>query len=210
MPLLLLTSRALLLGLSTGLYCLGFCIPLVAPVLLSYRSHLRESAATLALFLLGRLSAYLLFGLVFGALGGFLVRFWSFRTIWVPILHALLGFLMILYGLAHSFPRLELCRVLRPRFQSRWYPALLGLLAGINLCPPFLLAVTAVLDVGGIIQGMVFFLAFFLATSVYLLPLLFSGLAARFDSVRFAARFASVLVGIYFIFLSVRVLLFLR
>lgn len=185
-------------------------MPLIVPVLLSDRSHLRESAATLALFLIGRLSAYLLFGLVFGALGRFLGRFWSFHTIWVPILHALLGFLMILYGLAHSFPRLEFCRILKPKFQSRWYPILLGLFAGINLCPPFLLAITTVMDAGGIIQGMVFFLAFFLATSVYLLPLLFSGLVARFDSVRFVARTASILVGIYFIFLSVRILLFLR
>lgn len=206
-PILALSAKALLLGLSTGLFCLGFCVPLLGPVLLSGTRRVRDSALSLGLFLAGRLLAYLLFGLVFGALGGFVGRFWSVKAILFPLLYALLGFLMILYGLAHSFPHLGFCRSLSPRLQSNWYLALLGFLAGINLCPPFLLAATAVMDAGGPVRGIIFFLVFFLATSVYLLPLIFSGLAARFASVRFAARAASVLVGIYFIFLSVRVLL---
>lgn len=80
----------------------------------------------------------------------------------------------------------------------------LGFLAGINLCPPFLLAVTTVFDAGGALKGMLFFPVFFVATGIYLLPLLFSGLASRFAVVRFAGRVAAVLAGAYFVFLGLR------
>jgi hypothetical protein len=100
-------------------------------------------------------------------------------------------------------PHIGLCRLLAPRVQSSWYLAALGFLAGLNLCPPFLLAVTTVIDVGGALRGMLFFFVFFLATSVYLVPLLFSGFAARLGAVRVAARAASVVAGAYFLFLGI-------
>lgn len=203
-----LAAKALLLGLSTGLFCVGFCVPLLGPVMLSReKPGLRDSAASVGLFLAGRLAAYLLFGLVFGALGGVLSRVWSVKTVFVPVVYAVLGILMIVYGLIQNFPHIGLCRALSPRFQSRWYLALLGFLAGINICPPFLLAVTAVLDVGGALPGMLFFLVFFVATSVYLLPLLFSGLVSRFREVRIAARAVAVIAGLYFLYLAGRPLL---
>ena len=198
-------GRALVLGLSTGLFCVGFCVPLVGPLLLSReRGSFRDSAASVGLFLVGRLVAYLLFGLVFGALGGVLTRVWSIKTVLLPVLYAVLGILMVLYGIVQSFPHVGFCRVLNPKVKSRWYLLVIGFLAGINLCPPFLLAVTTAMDVGGPLQGMLFFFVFFLATSVYLLPLLFSGIVSRFKEVRFAARIAAVLAGGWFIWLAIR------
>ncbi len=203
-----IAGRALVLGLSTGLFCVGFCVPLLGPAMLSRdKGGLRESAASVGLFLAGRLAAYLLFGLVFGALGGVLSRVWQVKAVFVPVLYALLGVLMILYGIIQSFPHVGFCRVLNPRVQSRWYLLVIGFLAGINICPPFLLAVTAAMDLGGAPQGMLFFFVFFIATSVYLLPLLFTGLVSRFKEVRVAARIAAIVAGLYFIWLAARPLL---
>ena len=203
-----IAGKALVLGLSTGLFCVGFCVPLLGPVMLSREQRgFRESAAAIGLFLCGRLAAYLLFGLVFGALGGVLSRIWQVKAVFVPVLYALLGVMMVLYGIIQSFPHIGLCRVLNPRIQSKWYLSVIGFLAGINICPPFLLAVTAAMDLGGALRGMLFFFVFFLATSVYLLPLLFSGLVSRFKEVRFAARIAAVVAGLYFIWLAARPLL---
>jgi len=203
-----IAGRALVLGLSTGLFCVGFCVPLLGPVMLSREQRgFRASAAAIGLFLCGRLAAYLLFGLVFGALGGVLSRIWQVKVVFVPVLYALLGLAMILYGIIQSFPHVGFCRVLNPRIQSRWYLLVIGFLAGINICPPFLLAVTAAMDLGGALRGVLFFFVFFLATSIYLLPLLLSGLVSRFKEVRFAARIAAVVAGLYFIWLAARPLL---
>ncbi len=202
---LALVLRALALGLSTGLFCVGFCLPLVGPLLLSdEQAGLRRSAGRIGLFLLGRLFAYLLFGFVFGALGGRSSQVLPGRALFLAVLYCLLGLMVIFAGLVQSFPRFGLCRAALPRLNSGWYFAALGFLAGINLCPPFLLAVTTVFDVGGVLKGMLFFLVFFVATSSYLLPLVFSGLASRFAAIRFAARVASVLAGAYFVFLGLR------
>jgi sulfite exporter TauE/SafE len=198
-----LVGKALLLGLSTGLFCAGFCVPLVGPLLLSDESRsVRRSASRVLLFLAGRLVAYLLFGLVFGALGGVLSHIWGVKAILLPLLYAVLGVLMIVYSVVQSFPHIGFCRALGQPVRSGWYIALVGFLAGINLCPPFLLAVTTVMDIGGALRGMLFFLVFFLATSVYLLPLFFAGLVSRFSSVRFAGRVAAVLAGVYFLYLA--------
>jgi sulfite exporter TauE/SafE len=187
---------------------MGFCLPLVGPAMLSRRKPgWRESAASLGLFLVGRLVAYLLFGLAFGALGGVISRVWLVKARLLPALYLLLGLMMIVYGIVQSFPHVGFCRFLDARAQSRWYLLVLGFLAGINLCPPFLLAVTAALDAGGALPGMFFFFIFFLATSIYMLPLLFAGVVARFGAVRFAARVVSVLAGGWFIYLAARTLL---
>jgi hypothetical protein len=58
------------------------------------------------------------------------------------------------------------------------------------------------MDIGGALEGVLFFLVFFLATSVYLLPLFFAGLVSRFSAVRFAGRVAAVLAGLYFLYLA--------
>jgi sulfite exporter TauE/SafE len=150
------------------------------------------------MFLVGRLVGYLLFGAVFGLLGAALSRVWQVKTVVLPIVYLLLGLLMILHGLVLSFPHVGLCRVLGRGLESRWYLLVAGFLAGVNLCPPFLLAATVALDAGTPLKGLVFFLAFFIATSLYLVPLLLAGLVARFESVRFAARVASVLAGLWF------------
>jgi sulfite exporter TauE/SafE len=198
-----LVGKALLLGLSTGLFCAGFCVPLVGPLLLADDNRsVKRSALRVLLFLVGRLVAYLLFGLVFGTLGGILSRVWGIKAVLLPMLYAVLGVLMIVYAVVQSFPHIGFCRTIAQPVRSGWYIALVGFLAGINLCPPFLLAVTTVMDIGGALRGMLFFLVFFVATSVYLLPLFFAGLVSRFSSVRFAGRVTAVLAGLYFLYLA--------
>ena len=204
-----IVGKALVLGFSTGLFCVGFCVPLLGPVMLGReKSGFRDSAGSIGLFMAGRLVAYLLFGLVFGALGGIISSIWAIKTVLLPVVYAVLGILMILYGFVQSFPHIGFCRALSPRVRSNWYLLVIGFLAGINICPPFLLAVTTAMDIGGTLNGMLFFFVFFLATSVYLLPLLFTGLVSRFKEVRFAARIAAVLAGLCFVYLAVRPLIF--
>jgi len=126
-----LVTKALLLGLSTGLFCAGFCVPLVGPLLLSDepvrrppifnpQSSVLRSASRVLLFLAGRLVAYLLFGLVFGALGGILSRVWGIKAVLLPLLYATLGVLMIVYALVQSFPHIGFCRALgQPAHEGR-------------------------------------------------------------------------------------------
>ena len=83
---------------------------------------------------------------------------------------------------------------------------LAGFLAGINICPPFLLALSYALSLAQIGRAVLFFLFFYLATSVFLLPFLLSPLVARFELMRKAARVVAVVAGLWFVYTAVRTL----
>ena len=63
--------KALALGLSSGIFCLGYCYPILGPIMFSSeeRRGWSRAAQSLGLFLAGRLIAYLIFGLLAGLLG---------------------------------------------------------------------------------------------------------------------------------------------
>ena len=61
--------QGLLLGLSTGLSCLGYCGPVFIPLMMAEKRGSTQSARVIAELALGRLIAYLLFGAVIGYIG---------------------------------------------------------------------------------------------------------------------------------------------
>ncbi len=202
--------QALALGLSTGSFCLGFCLPVALPVLLGAKTKgMGTSTIRLSLFLFGRLVAYLLFGIIAGSLGTTLAHSPFLRIRIIPLLYILLALLLIIYGITELNPlaRFAPCRFIQPTINSIWFLFLLGFIAGISPCPPFLLAITRVIDIAGILNGILFFFIFFLATSLYFLPLLLAGFFTRFALIRTAARILAVITGIYFLSLAIANLL---
>jgi len=202
----LLLYRVIALGLSTGLSCFGYCLPITLPALAGTRtSGISNSFRRVLIFLLGRLIAYLLIGFIAGMLGANLIRYPLFRQVIIPVLYILFAIILILYGITglDPFARFTPCRFLKPHFESTQFLLLLGLLVGISPCPPFLLAFVNVLEFAGILNGVIFFLLFFLATSIYFLPLVLFGYLARFELIRTTARILSIITGIYFLLLKI-------
>ena len=188
--------EGLLLGLSTGPLCLGTCAPALVPcALVEERSGVRANLGLLGQFLAGRLVAYLLFGAAVGyagmAVGETLPR-WAVGASLIGM-----ALLLIAYALAQSWPQIALCQVVHRRRGQ--IPFLFGLLTGLNPCPPFLLAGAAVFGHGDPLSGVLLFAAFFLSTSLYLMPVAFAGLLSRFQAVRQVARWTAVLVGGFFL-----------
>lgn len=201
--------KGLALGFSAGIFCIGFCYPVLGPLMLSSpKSKFKNSAIALAIFTLGRLVAYLLFGAIFGFIGGMVSSLSLFRSIILPFAYLSLGGLMILYGLVTPFPHWAICHLLDKFYQNRKSNLIFGFLTGINICPPFLLAITTATELGKIWYGVIFFFFFFLATTVYLLPLLLVIFVSRFKDIQIAARLVAILAGIWFIYRAVE--LFLR
>jgi hypothetical protein len=115
-----------------------------------------------------------------------------------------LGALLVLYGIVYNVPGWKLCALSTGFVQNRKLFLLLGFLAGINLCPPFLIALSYSLTLGTPWRGMLFFFFFYISTSVFILPFLFSSLISRFHAVRSAARITAVLAGLWFVYLGVK------
>lgn len=199
--------KAFALGLSTGAFCTGFCAPVLMGLLLSRKEeNWKGSAFSLALFLSGRLIAYLFFGVITFVIG----EIFRGREIFIrllPIGEVLLGLLMLIYCIYTNFPHISMCRGVFKLSESRGTLFLAGIFTGMNLCPPFILAVGTAMESESLIDSILFFFFFFIATSLYLLPFIFSGLASRHDNIRTAARIICGLTGLWLIISGLRKIL---
>lgn len=192
------------LGLSNGVFCLASCAPALVPTLLSEEREERWVPwGHMAKFLTGRLLAYLLVGWAAGAVGmhwGQDLPGWIFGLTWV-----LLGGLLIGQALLGRLgPHLALPFWRRVGGALVASPFVFGILLGLAPCVPFGLALAAALERGRPGEGVLFFAAFFVSTSLFLLPLGFLGRLARHAAVRQVARWTAVLVGIGFFLLGLQ------
>lgn len=190
--------KGLLLGLSTGLFCLSWCVPIYTPLLLSTQKSIREIWLAFVKFSLGRLLAYIIFGAVVGYLSEFIIGgIFSKIISWSIIIIALL---MIGYGFGLTIPKSKFCQRIKKMKILFWA----GFLTGINVCPPFMLAVVSGLKSGNVISGILYFLFFFIGTSVYLVPLTFLGYFNKLKILNKIATYSAILVGIIFLFYGLK------
>ena len=198
--------KAFLLGLSTGALCLGYCSPVFVPLMIAeQREGFYGKLTPFLQFTLGRLIAYLTFGLMVGWAGSLVVE--KVPSIFIGLSFIGLAIVMFLYGLKGGFPNLQLCRIISPLLRRIKIPFVFGLFMGFNLCPPFLLAFTDVFVSGEIYYGLAFFLVFFLVTSVFLFPLIFLGYLSALPSLRQVAQLAAIIISVIYLFLGLTQLL---
>lgn len=186
-------TAGFLAGLSVGVYCLGMCLPIFVPYLLSQNRTPKSSLRIVFEFSLGRLLGYLVFGFVFGWLGEKITNITVHQL--VALGNIWTGLLMILYSLGTLDKKF--CSFL-PFSKIKWILAL-GFLTGVNICPPFLASLTYVFNLQGVFLATLYFLAFFLGTSVYIVPAALLGIFTKFSWMQRLARVSGVLVGLYFV-----------
>lgn len=187
-----------LLGISTGPYCLGACAPFMVPYLFASGGRgWRDNLSILGKFLLGRFLAYLLFGAVVGWIGGMVRPHLTQQLSQLAL--GITAALMIVYAAANSAPHWGPCAWIARRLPAVRMPVVLGLLIGINVCPPFLVAVARLMQVGGAVSGAVFFLGFFAGTSLYTLPLLSVSPLTRQARFQRIGLLSAILVGGWFL-----------
>lgn len=197
-------EKALLLGLSTGIYCLGSCMPVILPLTLGEKHRtVRERSRPLITFSLGRLLAYIAFGALVGFLGAKVTH---------PAIRTVMGLGMICLSLAligyvfiRGFSHFNTCRWFLKSGYVRKLPFLAGILTGFNVCPPFLLVIQNIYTEGSIGYGVGFFLIFYMATSLYLVPFVFLGRFSLMEPVRWVARLSAVISGCIFFVAGLRI-----
>lgn len=191
--------EAFFLGLSTGPVCLAYCVPVIVPFVTAEEKYKPSRTFNLlSLFLLGRLIGYIIIGLITGMLGRTVSEYSSSRSIAVVI--ALMGIVLLVSGFLKNFPESKLCRRWSGKNPDTFVVLILGLLTGLNICPPFLVAVTDSVTIGAIYGSILFFIFFFIATSLFILPLFVFGHLSRIESIRSIAKICLILCGIWFLY----------
>lgn len=182
-----------LTGLSVGIFCFSYCAPFVAPFLVAEERRTGKNFSLILQFIGGRFLGYILFGAIFGYLGEKVSN--TAVNLILIIALMLMSLLLIFYAFGLMKPKLSFCSA--KKFKTK-LPIVLGFLMGINICPPFLMSLAYVFTLHSAIKGIIYFLMFFLGTSLYFLPLFFLGFLNKMKEFRFVARLAALIVGISF------------
>lgn len=195
-----------LLGLATGPLCMSTCFPVLLSVTMGESEGTRSQTSWLFMgnFIAGRFVAYLAMGLIVGYFGSRLGGLG--RTIgtvsWI-----VLAAILVAYGLGISFGHLRMCAVTARFAKKRYFPLILGALTGLNICPPFLLAITFSLERSvDPLFGILFFFAFFCATTIFILPAGLVSYVPRHDILSRIGKAAAVVAGIVFMYQGISVL----
>jgi sulfite exporter TauE/SafE len=194
-----LLVQGFLLGLALSPTCLGVCLPLLAPYFGAEVRNPKENLLAFLWFLAGRFLGYTAVGLAAGWVG-------QYVFVAGPLSHWLqggvllaTGTLLLAYALVTSFPQWSWCQALHHRNLDRQTPLVLGLLTGLNICPPFLAALAEAGVSGGPLAGALVLSSFFAGTSLILLPLPVIGWFGRSPAVQIAGRLAAGLAGVWFL-----------
>ncbi len=185
-----------LLGVSTGIFCFTYCVPFIAPVLVSEQREFKQNLRIILKFILGRLSGYILFGAIFGYLGERISNYAVNLILTISLI--VLSVILIFYSLGLLKTKKLFCSAEYLKFKVS-IPFLLGFLMGINVCPPFLMSLAYVFRLHSVFGGIIYFLMFFLGTTIYFFPLIFLGLLGKMKEFRVMARIAGILVGFSFL-----------
>lgn len=191
--------QGIFLGLSTGLFCLGFCAPVFVPLLMSENRRVVNCVKVVCELALGRLIAYLVIGAGAGYLGMLLEGPLSRKVVGGSMV--VLSGLLLLFFVTRRWPHLNLCRRLNGHYFN--FPMTFGFLTGINICPPFLIAISHTFGLGDLTKGILFFGSFFLGTSVYLVMLLPLGYLGRWESIHQIALMATLISGVFFFLMGI-------
>lgn len=200
-----LLGEAFLLGLASGPACVASCGPVVVPSLLAEGAGWRLNARYLTSFLGTRFLGYLLFAAVAWELGVLVSPPPAARTLIYGGIHVLLGVALLWYarsigrGCAHACAGSRLVSIGRVGKHGVPGAAVLGLLTGVSLCPPFVAAGLRAAQLGSMAAALLFFAVFFVATTLWFVPFLGLGCVQRNTSVIFVARTAIVLVALYYL-----------
>lgn len=187
-------AQPIFAGLSVGAFCLSYCFPFLAAFTVSEDRGAKKNLGLILRFIFGRFLGYMTFGLIAGYLGQ---KFpYAYLTLITDFSLILISIILILC-LAGLFRQREGACFAR-KIQNPGAVAM-GFLMGVNVCPPFLLSLAYVFSLHDTLQGLVYFMLFFLASSVYFLPMIFVGMLAKIRELQTVARWSGRVSACIFI-----------
>jgi len=195
-------ATGLVLGLSSGGHCFWVCASVMGPYLVSTDEEpptrrwatVGPALRVLGWYNLGRLLAYLGAGVATSLVAGS-------GVVPAPVQIAALAATAVLLAVAVVRPGgrgRHACWLARGR-RRKAGALLIGLLQGFSPCPPFLIAVGLALSAPGLAGGTLLFLALFVGTALYTLPLAFFEPLRRRRWLFVVARVAGGLVALYLV-----------
>jgi|GEM_PF-3428321 len=183
-------------GLLNSFYCAGVCLPIVFPFAILKSAEDRwQFYSGLLTFLFGRLLGYLLIAVMTGFAGQIFNRI----SAW-PKISAAIQILLALIIIQSVFNRRIISRIkLSGPFNYSNSLFFIGLALGVNICPPFILAINQSLLLAGVFPAISYFLGFFTGSSVWVVILVLAPALARIKRLSSVLNIFLLLMGLYYL-----------
>ena len=185
-----------LLGITMGGYCAVSCFPFLLPYILTDSKHkFLRKLYVFGQFLLGRLMAYILFAVLISLLAISAEGLLSQRI--NSLLMVIASLIMINFSLTST--KIPFCQFKKLGGIAKGFPLVTGFILGLNLCPPFLVALVNIIEMQSIFYSCIYFFFLFLGTTIYLLPLVLVSATLKSDFFRRIGIYLGILIGIWFL-----------
>ncbi len=191
-------TDSLILGLSSGSACLATCGIVMLPYLMAGSAGVKKIAIDLSLFLLTRFIVYFLLATVAWYFGQALFANPIVRNIVPGILYVVFAVMLVWYSISKNRNRDCPARIIKTVNNHKLVPIFLGLVNSLGFCPALFLILTKGAAEKTLVNSYLAFLAFFLGSSVWFIPLPLAGKIRKKEVLTTIGILATGLAGVIF------------
>jgi hypothetical protein len=191
-------TDSFILGLSSGSACLATCGIVMFPYLMAGEAGVKKIAIDLSLFLLTRFVIYFMLATFAWYFGQAFFNNPVVRNIIPGILYIVFAILLVWYSIDKNRNPACPAKIIKSVNDRRLVPVLLGVVNSLGFCPALFLILTKSAIQVTLAQSYIAFLAFFVGSSFWFLPLPLAGKIRRKEVLKNIGILATGLAGIIF------------
>jgi hypothetical protein len=191
-------TDSLILGLSSGSACLATCGMVMFPYLMAGSAGVKRIAFDLSLFLLTRLVIYFILATLAWYFGQAIFSNPVVRNIVPGILYIVFAIMLVWYSISKNRNPNCPAEIVKTVNNHRLVPILLGIVNSLGFCPALFIILTKGATQGTLVQSYIAFLAFFIGSSLWFLPLPLAGKIRKKEVLTNIGILATGLAGIIF------------
>ena len=188
-----------ILGISTGSACLLTCGMVLFPYLMSGSAGVRRITADLSIFLLTRLIIYTFLAVASWYFGKALFVNQVVKSIVPGLLYIVFAGMLVWYAIDKNRKKECPAKFVDTVNNRRLVPIFLGVVNSLGFCPALFIILTEGASEASLIKSFEAFLAFFIGSSLWFLPLPLAGKIKKKKILETIGILATGLAGIIFI-----------
>jgi hypothetical protein len=191
-------TDSFILGLSSGSACLVTCGMVMFPYLMAGSAGVKRIAADLSIFLITRFVVYFILATLAFYFGQTLFKNQIVRSIVPGILYIGFSIMLVWYSISNSRNKKCPAKIVTTINNQRLIPLFLGVVNSLGFCPALFIIMTKGATQVTIIQSYIAFLAFFIGSSIWFIPLPLAGKIRKKEVLNTIGILATGLAGIIF------------
>ncbi len=191
-------SEAFILGLSSGSACLATCGIVMFPFFMAGSAGMKKIAWDLSVFLLTRLLVYFTLATLSWYFGQAIFGNPLVRTIVPGILYIMFAIMLVWYSISKNHNPVCPAKIVNTVNNHRIVPVFLGVVNSLGFCPALFIILTKGATQGTLVQSYLAFIAFFIGSSLWFIPLPLAGRIRKKEVLTKIGILATGLAGIIF------------